>query len=200
MAPTGRAARELTEEAGIPARTLDRLLIDLEQLGDELPRGCVLILDEAGMAATRPSARLLQAAEQARREGHRHRRPRPARLGAGRWLARRRRPRARCPSPDRGDAPARPGRAPSARRPARASSTALPGLGWTGWTHRHVQRPGRRVRAGARRVGASECGGRTGAGRDDRQGQRHARGAEHRSPRALEGSRAARRGALLRLG
>ena len=29
VAPTGRAARELTEEAGVPARTLDRLLIDL---------------------------------------------------------------------------------------------------------------------------------------------------------------------------
>ena len=37
VAPTGRAARELTEEAGIPSRTLDRLLLDLEQLGDELP-------------------------------------------------------------------------------------------------------------------------------------------------------------------
>ncbi len=65
VAPTGRAARELTEKAGVPARTLDRLLFDLEQLGDELPRGCVLILDEAGMAATRPSARVLEAAEHA---------------------------------------------------------------------------------------------------------------------------------------
>ena len=65
VAPTGRAARELTEEARVPARTLDRLLNDL-QLGDELPRGCVLILDEAGMAPTRASARLLEAAEQAR--------------------------------------------------------------------------------------------------------------------------------------
>ncbi len=65
VAPTGRAARELTEQAGITARTLERLLIDLEQLGDELPAGCVLILDEAGMAATRPSARVLEAAEQA---------------------------------------------------------------------------------------------------------------------------------------
>jgi conjugative relaxase-like TrwC/TraI family protein len=64
VAPTGRAARELTEMAGVPARTLERLLIDLEQLGDELPQGCVLILDEAGMAATRPSARVLEAAEQ----------------------------------------------------------------------------------------------------------------------------------------
>ena len=63
VAPTGRAVRELTEEAGIPTRTLDRLLLDLEQLGDTLPEGSVLILDEAGMAATRPSARLLEAAE-----------------------------------------------------------------------------------------------------------------------------------------
>ncbi len=65
VAPTGRAVRELAEEAGIPTRTLDRLLLDLEQLGDELPRGSVLILDEAGMAATRPTARLLEAAERA---------------------------------------------------------------------------------------------------------------------------------------
>jgi conjugative relaxase-like TrwC/TraI family protein len=64
VAPTGRAVRELSEEAGVPARTLDRLLNDLE-LGDELPRGSVLILDEAGMAATRPSARLLEAADRA---------------------------------------------------------------------------------------------------------------------------------------
>ena len=62
VAPTGRAARELVEEAGVAARTLDRLLIDVEQLGDELPAGGVLIFDEAGMAATRASARLLQAA------------------------------------------------------------------------------------------------------------------------------------------
>jgi hypothetical protein len=65
VAPTGRGTRELTEEAGVPARTLDRLLIDMETLGDELPERCVLILDEAGMAPTRHSARLLQAAEQA---------------------------------------------------------------------------------------------------------------------------------------
>ena len=37
VAPTGRAARELTDQAGIPSRTLDRLLIDLDQLGDTLP-------------------------------------------------------------------------------------------------------------------------------------------------------------------
>ena len=65
VAPTGRAVRELTEQAGIASRTLDRLLIDIEQLGDELPARCILILDEAGMAATRPSARLLEASERA---------------------------------------------------------------------------------------------------------------------------------------
>ncbi len=65
VAPTGRAVRELAEEAGIPTRTLDRLLLDLEQLSDELPQSGVLIFDESGMAATRPSARLLEAAEKA---------------------------------------------------------------------------------------------------------------------------------------
>ena len=62
VAPTGRAARELADQAGIPACTLDRLLIDLEQLGDQLPTGCVVVFDEAGMAPTRATARLLQAA------------------------------------------------------------------------------------------------------------------------------------------
>jgi hypothetical protein len=62
VAPTGRAARELSEEAGIPARTLDRLLGELEQFDQTLPQECVVILDEAGMAATRASARLLEAA------------------------------------------------------------------------------------------------------------------------------------------
>ena len=66
VAPTGRAARELTDHAGIPSRTLDRLLIDVDQLGDTLPSGCVIVFDEAGMAATRTTARLLEAAELAR--------------------------------------------------------------------------------------------------------------------------------------
>jgi conjugative relaxase-like TrwC/TraI family protein len=65
VAPTARATRELSERAGIKARTLDRLLLDLEELGDELPQRCVLVLDEAGMAATRPSARLFEEAERA---------------------------------------------------------------------------------------------------------------------------------------
>jgi conjugative relaxase-like TrwC/TraI family protein len=66
VAPTARAARELEEQAGIPARTLDRLLLEMQALGEELPAGSVLILDDAGMAPTRPSARLLEAAQAAR--------------------------------------------------------------------------------------------------------------------------------------
>jgi conjugative relaxase-like TrwC/TraI family protein len=65
VAPTGRAARELTDEAGISSRTLDRLLIDIDQLGDTFPKRCVVVFDEAGMAATRTTARLLEAAERA---------------------------------------------------------------------------------------------------------------------------------------
>jgi ATP-dependent exoDNAse (exonuclease V) alpha subunit len=64
-APTGRGARELSEQAGVRARTLDRLLSDLEHLGGSFPHGCVVILDEAGMAPTRASARLLAAARDA---------------------------------------------------------------------------------------------------------------------------------------
>ena len=62
LAPTGRGARELTEDAGIPAWTIDRLLVEIEQFGVGLPAGCVVVLDEAGMAPTRPTARLLEHA------------------------------------------------------------------------------------------------------------------------------------------
>jgi conjugative relaxase-like TrwC/TraI family protein len=64
VAPTGRAVRELAEQAGIPSRTLDSLLVSL-QSGDALPRDGVVVLDEAGMAATRQTATLLQAAQEA---------------------------------------------------------------------------------------------------------------------------------------
>jgi conjugative relaxase-like TrwC/TraI family protein len=64
VAPTGRAARELSER-GVAARTLDRLLLDIEQRGHTLPVSCVVIFDEAGMAPTRSSARLLKAAQRA---------------------------------------------------------------------------------------------------------------------------------------
>jgi hypothetical protein len=65
VAPTGRGARELAE-LGISAGTLDRLLLGAESPGRELPRRCIVIFDEAGMAPTRLSARLFEAAHRAR--------------------------------------------------------------------------------------------------------------------------------------
>jgi conjugative relaxase-like TrwC/TraI family protein len=65
VAPTARATRELQEQAGIPSRTLDRLLFDTGELGERIPYHGVVILDEAGMAPTRHSARLLAQAREA---------------------------------------------------------------------------------------------------------------------------------------
>ena len=66
-APTGRAVRELIEQAGIgQAWTLTRLALDLD--GDDRGFGAgrvVLIVDEAGMASTRESARVLAHAHAA---------------------------------------------------------------------------------------------------------------------------------------
>jgi ATP-dependent exoDNAse (exonuclease V) alpha subunit len=64
VAPTGRAARELGEAAGIPAFTSHRLLSELEEAGGFADR-TVVLFDEAGSAPTRPSAQLLAAAERA---------------------------------------------------------------------------------------------------------------------------------------
>lgn len=64
IAPTGRAVRELAEEAGVPAWTLDRALLDLRDR-HSLPERTVVLLDEAGMAPTRATERLLAAAQQA---------------------------------------------------------------------------------------------------------------------------------------
>ncbi|MHB8659595.1 MAG: MobF family relaxase [Solirubrobacteraceae bacterium] len=66
LAPTGRGARELTDEAGIPASTIDRALIDIEQCGLDFPERSVIVLDEAGMAPTRLTARLLEHAARSR--------------------------------------------------------------------------------------------------------------------------------------
>jgi conjugative relaxase-like TrwC/TraI family protein len=59
---TAGVLREVYEAAGIPARTLDRLLGEMEQFDQALPEGCVVILDEAGMAATRASAKRWRSA------------------------------------------------------------------------------------------------------------------------------------------
>jgi hypothetical protein len=72
-APTGRAVRELKEQAGIEeSRTLDGWRLKLESDPHALRRAAageqarpvpmVMILDEAGMAGTRVSAKVLAAA------------------------------------------------------------------------------------------------------------------------------------------
>jgi conjugative relaxase-like TrwC/TraI family protein len=65
VAPTGRGARELSEQAHIPAQTLDQFLLDLERVGGEPLKRSVVIFDEAGMAPTRSTARLFEAAQRA---------------------------------------------------------------------------------------------------------------------------------------
>jgi ATP-dependent exoDNAse (exonuclease V) alpha subunit len=62
--PSGRAADELTAGAGIASRTLHRLLLDAHA-DRGLPRGCVVVVDEAGMADTRVLAPLLELVERA---------------------------------------------------------------------------------------------------------------------------------------
>ena len=64
VAPTGRAARELGDAAGIAAFTIHRLLSELEHSGGLAPR-TVMLFDEAGTAPTRASAELFAGAEQA---------------------------------------------------------------------------------------------------------------------------------------
>jgi hypothetical protein len=67
-APTGRAVRELTEQAGIAQTwTLTRLALDLDADRGGFGTGpAVLILDEAGMASTRETARVMAHAQVAR--------------------------------------------------------------------------------------------------------------------------------------
>ena len=58
-APSGIAAEKLQDETGVPSMTLHRLLQQV------LPDGCVVIVDEAGMAETRVLAPLLEQIERA---------------------------------------------------------------------------------------------------------------------------------------
>jgi conjugative relaxase-like TrwC/TraI family protein len=64
-APTGLAATGLAGEGFADARTVDRLLGDLEQRRDRLDTNTVLLVDEAGMVGTRKLARLLDHANKA---------------------------------------------------------------------------------------------------------------------------------------
>ncbi len=59
-APSGVAAEKLADETGLRATTLHRLLAE-----DSVPRGCVLVVDEAGMADTRVLAPILELVEKA---------------------------------------------------------------------------------------------------------------------------------------
>jgi conjugative relaxase-like TrwC/TraI family protein len=63
-APSGVAAANLAAETRIPCGTLHRLLADANQQGG-LPSGCLVVVDEAGMADTRTLTRLLWQAEHA---------------------------------------------------------------------------------------------------------------------------------------
>ena len=63
-APSGRAADELQTATGAPSSTLHRLLLDAHRESG-LPHGCVLLIDEAGMAETRVLAPVLELVEQA---------------------------------------------------------------------------------------------------------------------------------------
>jgi len=64
--PTGRAVRELKEQAGIgESFTLTRLAGELEDQGGFDGRPALLVLDEAGMAATREAAAVMAHAERA---------------------------------------------------------------------------------------------------------------------------------------
>ncbi len=62
-APSGVAAEKLQDETGIPSETLHRLLDGATREG--LPQGCVVIVDEAGMADTRVLAAVLERIDDA---------------------------------------------------------------------------------------------------------------------------------------
>src|SRR5262249_41127062 len=64
VAVARRAAGELWEGAGIRSTSVAALLGDLDR-GESLPERCVLVVDEAGMVATRQLAELLGHVERA---------------------------------------------------------------------------------------------------------------------------------------
>ncbi len=60
VAPTANAARQLEKASGIPACTLDKLLVEVTNGVGELPHGVAVVHDEAGMTATRNRLALQQ--------------------------------------------------------------------------------------------------------------------------------------------
>ena len=77
VAPTGAAARVMSE-AGIPARTVERALLDREQAlrAGIRPTPGIVLVDEAGTIGTRTLARLAQAVALRRRQARAGRRRR----------------------------------------------------------------------------------------------------------------------------
>jgi ATP-dependent exoDNAse (exonuclease V) alpha subunit len=66
VAVARRAAHELQDDSGIASTSVAALLADLGRWeGARLPDGCVLVVDEAGMVATRQLAALVDAVDQA---------------------------------------------------------------------------------------------------------------------------------------
>jgi ATP-dependent exoDNAse (exonuclease V) alpha subunit len=65
VAVARRAANQLQSDAGIASTSVAALVADLDRPGGELPAGAVLVVDEAGMIATRQLAKLLEAVERA---------------------------------------------------------------------------------------------------------------------------------------
>jgi conjugative relaxase-like TrwC/TraI family protein len=65
VAVARRAANQLQVDAGIASTSVAALLTDLDRPGGGLPAGAVLVVDEAGMIATRQLAKLLEAVESA---------------------------------------------------------------------------------------------------------------------------------------
>jgi conjugative relaxase-like TrwC/TraI family protein len=64
-APTGIATVGLADEGFTEARTIDRLLLDLQHRREELDGRTVLVVDEAAMVATRKLTPLLERADRA---------------------------------------------------------------------------------------------------------------------------------------
>jgi conjugative relaxase-like TrwC/TraI family protein len=62
-APSGVAAQQLQDETGVASTTLHRLLASGTETNTSLPAGCLLVIDEAGMADTRVLARVLERAD-----------------------------------------------------------------------------------------------------------------------------------------
>ncbi|WP_233224609.1 MobF family relaxase [Thiomonas sp. X19] len=64
-APSGKAAAGLSESAGIKAKTLDRLLLDIQRGETALHAKSLIVIDEAGMVDSRKMAAMMTAAESA---------------------------------------------------------------------------------------------------------------------------------------